>query len=102
MPTFTPNFIVNSQSQRTIYECEVFCTVEEGEFNSTFNPSIRPGRDMNSQEVLPFATHSEFRPYVTTIGLYNEDGQLLVIGKLGQAVKIPTVGDITFRIQFDL
>ena len=100
--TYIPTFTLNNQSQRTIYEVEIFCTVDEGEFNNTFNPSIRPGRSITTEEMLPFATHSEFRPYVTTIGLYNEDGQLLVVGKLGQPVKIPTSGDITFVVKFDL
>lgn len=97
-----PQFIMRTESSRTIYECEVFCTVEEGEFNSTMNPTIRPNRDYTREDVLPFATHSLFRPYVTTIGLYNDDGQLLVVGKLGQPVQIPVKGDITFVVRWDM
>jgi len=100
--TVIPNFIMRSESSRTIYEVEVFCTVEEGEFNMTMNPTIRPNRDMNSQTILPFATHSEFSPYITTIGLYNEDGELLIVGKLGQPIKKPLHGDITFCVRWDM
>lgn len=98
----TPNFIMRNESSRTIYEMEVCCTVEEGEFNMTTNPTIRPNRDISRGDLLPFATHSEFTPYVTTIGLYNDDGQLLMVGKLAQSIKIPKKGDITFIVRCDL
>ena len=97
-----PGFIMQVESERTIFESEIFCTVEEGEFNMTLNPTIRPNRDGTRTDTLPFVTHSEFNPYVTTIGLYNDDGQLLVVGKLAQAIKIPKKGDITFIIKWDL
>lgn len=97
-----PNFELKFKSTKTIYEVETICTIDEGEFNSTFNPTIRPNRDINSQQVESFATSSDFNPYVTTIGLYNEFGQLLVIGKLGQAIKIPDKGNISFIIRYDV
>lgn len=97
-----PDFNLKIKSTKTIYEVETICTVEEGEFNSTLNPSIRPNRNINSQMVETFATHSEFNPYVTTIGLYNDNAQLLVIGKIAQAVKIPDKGDISFIIRYDV
>jgi hypothetical protein len=100
--SIVPNFILRTESERTIYECEIFCTVDEGEYNSTFNPTIRPNRDITREDVLPFVSSSYFNPYVTTIGLYNDDGQLLVIGKLAQAVKVPQKGDITFVVRFDI
>jgi hypothetical protein len=97
-----PAFNLKFKSTKTIYEVEAICTVEEGEFNSTLNPSIRPNRDITNQNVESFATSSDFNPYVTTIGLYNQYAQLLVVGKLAQAIKIPDKGDISFVIKYDV
>lgn len=97
-----PQITMRAESARTIYEVEIFCTVEEGEFNFTTNPTIKANRNLQSQELLPFVSHSEFNPYVTTIGLYNDYGELLIVGKLAQPVKIPKHGDITFVVRFDM
>jgi hypothetical protein len=46
-------------------------------------------------------TGSDFRPYATTIGLYNENNQLLVVGKLATPYPIPANTDITFIVKWD-
>lgn len=46
-------------------------------------------------------TGSDFRPYVTTIGLYNETNDLLVVGKLATPYPIPSNTDITFIMRWD-
>ena len=40
-----------------------------------------------AQHYENFVTHSEFLPYITTIGLYNDSGECLVIGKLSKPIK---------------
>ena len=47
-------------------------------------------------------TGSDFVPYITTIGLYNAAGQLLVIGKLGQPIKNRDDVDMNFLISIDI
>tara|TARA_Y100001963_G_scaffold26354_1_gene35870 strand:- start:4454 stop:5461 length:1008 start_codon:yes stop_codon:yes gene_type:complete len=49
-----------------------------------------------------FVTHSEFRPYVTTVGLYNDKGELLVIGKLGKPIKLTTNAQNAIVVRFDV
>ena len=49
-----------------------------------------------------FVTHSLFRPYVTTIGLYNDDNELLVVGKLAKAVKLSDDYEMNFIVRFDI
>ena len=44
--------------------------------------------EYNSQIVISFVTHSEFRPYVSEIGLYNDKNELLVVGKLVQTNQV--------------
>ena len=42
-----------------------------------------------------------FSPYVTQVGLYNDTGELLLVAKLSQAIKIPNDKDLTFVVKFD-
>jgi hypothetical protein len=46
-------------------------------------------------------TGSDFHPYGTTIGLYNERNELLVVGKFGSPIPIPRNTDITVIVQWD-
>ena len=84
-----------------IYENEYQCTINEHEYNYTLNPSARRNKNLNSQDIANFATGSTFKPYVTTVGLYNEAGELLVVGKLGQPVRMSDETDTTFVIRWD-
>ena len=85
-----------------IFENEFHCTIEEGEFNATLNPTARKYKTINKSELADFATGSNFQPYVTTIGLYNEDNELLVVGKLAQPVKTSNETDTTFVVRYDI
>ena len=49
-----------------------------------------------------FTTHSLFKPYVTTIGLYNDDNELLVVGKLARAIKLSDDYETNFIVRFDI
>ena len=59
--------------------------------------------DFNSLNSIyyDFATGSDFSPYVTTIGLYNETNQLVAVGKLPQPLPISLYTDTTFVVNFD-
>ena len=58
--------------------------------------------DQNPNEVYyDFCTGSIFSPYVTQIGLYNEAAQLVVVGRLSNAIPISLTTDTTFVINFD-
>ena len=94
-------FNLRFQGAHLIYENEYQCTVNEHEYNFTLNPSARKNRNTNSQDIANFATSSLFKPYVTTVGLYNEAGELLVVGKLGQATRMSDETDTTFVIRWD-
>ena len=51
---------------------------------------------------LGFVTGSEFNPYVTQIGLYTDDGELAVVGKLGKPIKLSDEISTTFMVRFDV
>ena len=49
-----------------------------------------------------FVTHSEFRPYVTQVGLYDEQDRLLAHAKLSKPIKLDNQYDTSFVVRFDV
>jgi len=84
-----------------ITENEYQCTMTEDEFEFTTNVSARKIPFSNSEDIANFATGSNFKPYITTVGLYDNDGNLLVVGKLAQPIRASSETDTTFIIRFD-
>ena len=48
-----------------------------------------------------FATESYFDPYVTTVGLYNNDQELLAVGKMAQPLPTSRTTDTTILVNID-
>lgn len=84
-----------------ITENEYQCTMTEDEFEFTTNISARKIPFSQDEDIANFATGSNFKPYVTSVGLYDDNGNLLVVGKLGQPIKASSETDTTFVIRFD-
>jgi len=62
------------------------------------NPTITTD---TSGSLRDFATGSNFSPYATSIGLYNDANELLLVAKLGQPIPISDNTDTTFVIRYD-
>jgi len=93
-------------SSYTIYETQYKCTIDETEFNFSQNPSIISSsvtNNVNTSSGVPydFATGSYFSPYVTTVGMYNEDFELLAVGKLAQPLPTSQTTDTTILVNID-
>lgn len=88
-------------SSLTIYEHEYICKIREGDFNFTMNPTIRKNNDPGSEFPKSFVALDEFAPYITTVGLYNDKGQLLAIGKLGTPIRKRDDVDLNIIVRFD-
>ena len=100
----TGDGIINTlqfQGSHLIYEHEYQCTVQEHEFNTTLNSSALDQTDSNPYKISGFTTSSHFQPYVTTVGLYNQANELLVVGKLGQPIRKSDKTDMTFIVRWD-
>lgn len=97
--TQDPNATLSFKNEHIIYEQEVRCKVGENDFNFSNNPTITTD---NSGSIASFATGSDFTPYVTTVGLYNERSELLAVAKLSQAISLSSVADTTFVVKYDL
>jgi hypothetical protein len=111
--TETDDVNVSFQSSRTIYETQYKCTIRENEFNYSLNPSIISSSGLwtnrlNSScsldlrgQVYDFVTGSVFAPYVTTVGLYNENQELLAVAKLSQPLPTSRTTDTSILINID-
>jgi hypothetical protein len=103
--SFIENFITSSNiscsfsSSYTLHETQYKCTLNENEFNFSLNPSLILGSTEGT--VYDFVTGSNFTPYVTTIGLYDDNQNLLAVGKLAQPVPTSRTTDMTFYINLD-
>ena len=63
--------------------------------------SARKFKSSKSYELANFTTSSLFKPHVTTIGLYDDNNELLVVGKLSQPIKSSDETDTTFVVRWD-
>lgn len=97
----TPNLTCSFQSTVTIYESQYKCTIRQNEFNFSQNPTLISGSS-NSGIVYNYATGSYFDPYVTTIGLYNNNYELIAVAKLAQPLPLSSVTDTTILVNLDL
>jgi hypothetical protein len=93
-------------SSFVIYETQYKCTIGESEFNFSQNPSIISSSitdnvTTSSGILYDFATGSYFSPYVTTVGMYNDDHELLAVGKLAQPLPTSQTTDTTILVNID-
>lgn len=95
----TQNYTVSFIAENTLYQNEVRCLINENDFNYTQNPSaIKLG---TSGSYIDAITGSDFHPYATTVGLYNDQDELLVVAKLSRPYPVPPNTDMTFVIKWD-
>jgi hypothetical protein len=85
-------------SSMTIFETQYKCTIRENEFNFSLNPSLISGSE---GQVYGFVTGSIFTPYITTIGLYNDQQELLAVAKLSQPLNSSDTTDTSILINMD-
>ena len=99
-------------SSYKIYEAQYKCTLRESEFTATLNPSAQSGGSIMSVNSSSFykpgdgtlkdnVTGSYFSPYVTTVGLYDDNQNLLAIGKLAQPLPTSATTDTTILVNID-
>lgn len=77
----------------TIY----FCHLGANEFNYSSNPTYLSG----SQIVVKVDNTDDPLSYITTIGLYSSDNQLMATAKLSEAIKKTPSNSLTFRVRLD-
>jgi len=97
-------FTCSFSSSYNLYDTQYKCTIRENEYNFSLNPSLISGSydtSSNAGTLYGFATESYFSPYITTVGLYDEQQNLLAIGKLAQPLPSSPTTDTTILINID-
>ena len=116
-------FTLNFRSTKTIYENEIFISVLENEFNYSQNPSalydnyyIRGVHHPYVSEIdsAKFGSFDDFEysssldptgsylaPYITTIGLYDNELNMIAVAKLPQPIKSEPNYPLNFIVRFD-
>jgi hypothetical protein len=125
MPTITHtgSFSLSFKNNHTVYENEVRCVIQNTEFNLSYNPTLLVSgsqyitKKLGSDEYIltgsldntlkNFATGSAlpsgsyFTPYATTLGLYNDNNELLAVAKFGKPILMSPYTDMTFVVKYD-
>ncbi len=74
-----------------------FCRAKHNEFNYSANPTYLSGsqiRVKNQTTDIPIS-------YITSIGLYSADNQLLAVGKFSEPIRKDSNIELTFRTRLD-
>ena len=87
------------QSSQPIYTYNYHCPVGESEFNNTLHPTSVT--DLNGT-IKAELTGSHFKPYFTTVGLYNDANELIAVAKMGQPVPVSNNNETTVVVKLDI
>lgn len=87
----------NLQSEETITSDYVFVRVRNSEFNYSTNPSIISGSGQLRYDVLVNSPQA----YITTVGLYNDNNDLLGVAKLSRPLLKDFTKEALVRIKLD-
>ena len=98
----------------TLYENECLVRVPKDQFNVTMNPSstYRPvtvGEPCNSNQAnMPpgelrksLFVSGTLKPYITSIGLYNDNAEMVAVAKLAQPIQKNPDVDMNFIVRWD-
>tara|TARA_B100000686_G_scaffold349963_1_gene444627 strand:+ start:3955 stop:5034 length:1080 start_codon:yes stop_codon:yes gene_type:complete len=103
-----------SRNLSATYQRSGSITIKEGaKPHYLFPPGDNPSGGRNSsgsysssyqatEFIEPYVTHSQWAPYVTTIGLYNDDNELLVVAKTSRPIRNEPKMDMSFVLRFDV
>lgn len=87
------SFNNTTELNSTIY----FCRAHHNEFNYSTNPTYLN----NSKIVVKENTLENPVSYITSIGLYSADNELLAVAKLSEPIKKDPQTELTFRVRLD-
>ena len=98
--TVTGSFELSFKSTVKIITHEYNCMIGKGEFGMTYNPSAYTSS--NGWPIDTILSSSNWSPYITSIALYDDEYNMIAVGKLGQVVKNDANYDLNIVMRFDL
>ena len=104
--------IITFKGNLPIYTYNYNVKVSEHEYNHTLNPTAQSGSNQYSYSGSNYlrpsgiladnVTGSYFNPYISTVGLYNENKELIAVGKFAQPVPKPANTELTIQVKLDI
>lgn len=88
---------IKFNSTITILEHQYKCIINPSDFKVSQNPT---SLDENS-EIKEIFNDKDFSPYITSIGLYNDDRELLAVAKLSKPLPTSKYLDTTIIVKMD-
>lgn len=79
------------------FENQISAKIDPDQFGAMTNPTARE----DERTAIEPLQDGDFQPYVTSIGFYNDDGELTAVGKLSRPVKLPESTPMTILGRFD-
>jgi len=96
------DYQLDYRATKQVEEVSILCEIKRNEYNVSSNASLRVGGTDEDNRLIPMVTGSDFRPYITQVGLYNDTGDLLAVAKLGSPLKKRQDVDVTINVKFDI
>ena len=87
------SFNNTTELNSTVY----FCRAASTNFNYSANPTYTTGSKLRVKSVASDTPVS----YITTVGLYNSNNELLAVAKLSEPLKKDPTNEITLRVRLD-
>lgn len=97
----TSNITCSFSSSIILHETQYKCIIRENEFNFSQNPTTISGSKTDGI-LQDYITGSYFSPYITSIGLYDNEYNLLAVAKLSQPLPTSQTTDTTILINLDI
>ena len=96
------NITCSFESTLTLNEVQYAARIRENEFQFSLNPTMISGSNINSDVYYDFVTGSYFTPYITTVGMYNNNYDLLAVAKLSNPLPVSQFTDTTIMVNLDM
>ena len=88
--------LIQANNVRKNYMATYFCRGNRNEFNYSTNPTFLSGAGVNESAVI---AAKEPMTFITTVGLYNDDNELLAIGKLNKPMQKDLTNDVHITVR---
>lgn len=88
----------------TIYEHQIICTVDPNEFNFSTNPTMRSTGSVDGDPIprISLVYSGTLAPYWTTLGLYNDVGEMVAIAKVPKPIRRAIDTQQTIIVRMDV
>jgi len=94
------SFNNTTELNSTVY----FCRAHHNEFNYSSNPTYLSGSQMRVKTIGAAGVGNALMPpraYITTVGLYSADNELLAVAKLSEPIRKDPTNEVTLRVRLD-